>query len=96
MGIICIFRKLINFITLKNDISPHIYKTKEVYSANIAVGEDYFYETKGYKHNEGEYIVENATIEVSECIYCGKEEKSWYQPGNYEMWHGQEITTFKN
>ena len=57
---------------------PHLYKEAGIKKAMVAVGADYFRETRRLEHMPGERVYTNATIITDRCVCCGKENRTWY------------------
>lgn len=58
--------------------SPHIYKEETREQAIIISTENSFRVSKSFIHNDEEIVHPNATLIKNKCIYCGKENFSWF------------------
>ena len=58
--------------------SPHIYKEETREQAIIISTENSFRVSKSFMHNDEEIVHPNAILIKNKCIYCGKENFSWF------------------
>lgn len=65
--------------------SPHIYKEISRKPVIIISTKDGFRVSDSYMHKDNETVHKDATLIVSKCKYCDKEELSWVEGKHLEI-----------
>lgn len=57
---------------------PHVYSDTDKSEGIVIASDNSFRVSNNYTHTDAERVYPKATIIRSKCIYCGKEDISWY------------------
>ncbi len=72
------YLKAIPFFIKSGVWCPHVYKDEKREHTIIIATQNGFRVSKSMNHRIGETVHPNATLIKSKCIYCGKEDLSWF------------------
>lgn len=81
----CNLRRINDYFLYNNANIQHVVENVDIEEdVMLAVSDNSFRKVFSYEHNSGEKIIDHAVVLTDKCIYCGKEEKSWYRKENFD------------